>query len=322
MINKNMAWLLEGDVSIAYQVKRDLLGTDTSELSTLQSKIATEGWGYKMLEARKPDGHWGREFYQPKWICTHYTLLDLKTFGLPPANQACRETVRMVLNNKPNPDGGLAYAKTIRISDICVDGMFLGTAVHFETEEDLLKNGVDLLLRTVLPGGGWNCLYHQGDRHFSVHTTINVLEGLLAYSQAGYQYRLSEVEKAIAAGEEQLLNHKLYQSHRTGKPMDPKMTMLSFPSRWRYDILRALDYFHFANRSYDPRMTDALEIIKAKHRKDGTWPLQVRHPGKVHFDLEQPGKPSRWNTLRVLRVLKHFEQPVSQLKTRAGNVWQ
>lgn len=310
LITQNLAWLLKGNVSIVYQLKRDLLGADTSELSSLQNRIATEGWGFKMLKARKPDGHWGWGFYQPKWTCTHYTLLDLKTMGLSPSNQACRETVSMVLAKEPNPDGGLAYAKTVRVSDICVDGMFLGIAAHFQAEEDLLNNGVDLLLRTLLPGGGWNCLYHQGDRHFSVHTSINVLEGLLAYSQAGYRYRLSEVEQAIAAGEEQLLTHKLYQSHRTGQPMDPKMIMLSFPSRWRYDILRVLDYFQFANRSYDPRMTDALEIIKAKRRKDGTWPLQARHPGKVHFDMEQPGKTSRWNTLRALRVLKHFGQTV------------
>ncbi|MFO7952718.1 MAG: hypothetical protein R6U91_07950 [Bacillota bacterium] len=308
LYNKNLAWLLEGDVSIVYQVKRDLLKAGTANLSTLQKRIATEGWGRKLLEARRPDGHWGREFYQPKWTCTHYALLDLKTLGLPPSNQACRDTVKMVLAKEPNPDGGLAYAKTINISDICVDGMFLGVAVYFEAEEDLLKNGVDLLLRTVLPEGGWNCLYHQGDRHFSVHTTINVLEGLLAYSQAGYRYRLSEVEKAIAAGEEQLLIHQLYQSHRTGEPMDPKMTMLSFPSRWHYDILRALNYFHFANRPFDPRMANALAIIKTKRRKDGTWPLQARYPGKVHFDMEQPGKPSRWNTLRALRVLMHFNQ--------------
>lgn len=108
LINKNMAWLLEGDVSIAYQVKRDLLEAGTSELSTLQSRIATQGWGRQLLKARRSDGHWGREFYQPKWTCTHYTLLDLKTLELPPSNQICRETVRMVLTNKPNPDGGLA----------------------------------------------------------------------------------------------------------------------------------------------------------------------------------------------------------------------
>ncbi len=308
--NKNIPWLLEGDVSIKFQAKRDLLGADTSELYALQNKIASEGWGWKLLEARRPDGHWGRGFYQPKWTCTHYTLLDLKTLGLPPSNRACRETVRMILTKKPNPDGGLAYAKTVRVSDICIDGMFLGIAAYFEVEEDLLKTGLDLLLRTILPGGGWNCLYHQGDRHFSVHTTINVLEGLSAYRLAGYHYKLAEVEKALAGGEEQLLAHRLYQSHRSGKPMDPKMTMLSFPSRWRYDILRALDYFRFANRPYDPRMADAMDIIKARRRKDGTWPLQAKHPGKLHFDMEQAGKPSRWNTLRALRVLMHFNQAI------------
>ncbi len=303
-------WLLEGDVSITYQVKRDLLDADTNELSALQERIACEGWGRKLLEARKPDGHWDKGFYQPKWTCTHYTLLDLKNLGLPPTNWACRESVQMILEREPNPDGGLKYAKTVKTSDLCIDGMFLGIAVHFEAKEPLLKNGIDLLLHTILPDGGWNCLYHQGDRHFSAHTTINVLEGLTAYNQAGYLYRLAEVEEAISKGEEQLLTHKLYRSHRTGEPMDPKMTMLSFPFRWRYDILRALDYFRFAKRTYDPRMADALQIIKNKRRKDGTWPLQAKLPGKVHLDMEQPGKPSRWNTLRALRVLRHFPQTI------------
>ena len=84
------------------------------------------------------------------------------------------------------------------------------------------------------------------------------------------------------------------------------MLMLSFPSRWKYDILRALDYFQFAGINYDPRMQDALDILKKKQRKDNKWPVQAKHPGQTHFDMEKTGGPSRWNTLRALRVLKHF----------------
>jgi hypothetical protein len=84
--------------------------------------------------------------------------------------------------------------------------------------------------------------------------------------------------------------------------------MLSFPYRWRYDILRALEYFRAANIGYDPRMQPALDILQKKRRKDGTWLVQAKHPGQVHFDMEQTGDPSRWNTLRALRVMKHFKQ--------------
>jgi hypothetical protein len=85
------------------------------------------------------------------------------------------------------------------------------------------------------------------------------------------------------------------------------MLMLSYPSRWRYDILRALDYFQSAGIGFDNRMSDALEVLMAKRRTDRTWPLQARHNGLIHFDMEQPGKASRWNTLRALRVLIHFK---------------
>jgi len=190
---------------------------------------------------------------------------------------------------------------------VCINGMVLDLACYFALEEYLLTTIIDFLLQARLPGGGWNCLHLQEAVHFSVHTTISVLEGLTTFLKAGYSYRVSEVKAAIASGQEYILSHKLYQSHRTGQPMDPKMTMLSFPSRWRFDILRGLDYFRFAGYLYDSRMDDAIKILLVKQRKDGTWPLQAKHPGQVHFDMEQIGKPSRWNTLRALRVLNHFK---------------
>ncbi|MDY6866015.1 MAG: hypothetical protein SVY15_08620 [Halobacteriota archaeon] len=98
-----------------------------------------------------------------------------------------------------------------------------------------------------------------------------------------------------------------FQSHRTGEIIDKKMLMLSYPSRWRYDILRALDFFQEAGIDYDERMNPAIEILLKKRRKDGRWPLQMKHKGQVHFDMEETGKPSRWNTLRVMRVLRWFK---------------
>ena len=102
------------------------------------------------------------------------------------------------------------------------------------------------------------------------------------------------------------MQHRLYKSDRTGKIIHPRFLMLSYPTRWFYDILRSLDYFRDADVGYDPRMQDALDVLTTKRRKDGAWPLQAKHPGQTHFDMENPGQPSRWNTLRSLRVLKHF----------------
>ena len=118
--------------------------------------------------------------------------------------------------------------------------------------------------------------------------------------------RLEELQAAQAQSQAFLLQHKLFRSDHTGEVIDKKWLMLSYPSRWKYDILRALDYFQSAKVAYDPRMQDALDVLKSKQRKDHTWPVQAKHPGQTHFDMEQTGSPSRWNTLRALRVLKHF----------------
>lgn len=300
-------WLLQGDISIVYQVKRDLLGAPQGELDALQSRIEQEGWGRALLRARRPDGHWGDGFYRPKWRCTHYTLLELKALGMPGTNGPCRESTRMIFGETySGRDGGVNYFKTVRCSDVCINGMILGVACYFGVDERLLEPVLDFLLRVRMEDGGWNCEFRRGAVHSSVHTTLSVLEGLAAYRAARYNGRLPEIEAAQAAGEEFLLEHRLYRSHRTGRVMDPKMARLSYPSRWRYDILRALDYFQSAGRPYDRRMDGAVNVLMKKRGRDGAWPLQAKHPGQVHFDMEETGRPSRWNTLRALRVLDHF----------------
>ena len=139
-----------------------------------------------------------------------------------------------------------------------------------------------------------------------MHSTISVLEGILEYAKNGNTYRLAELQQAAEQARSFLLQHRLFRSDRTGEIIDGKMLMLSYPSRWRYDILRALDYFHFAGIDYDPRMRAALDVLKKKQRKDYKWPVQGKHPGQTHFDMEKTGGPSRWNTLRATRVLRHF----------------
>jgi hypothetical protein len=133
-----------------------------------------------------------------------------------------------------------------------------------------------------------------------------VAEGISEYIRQGYRYRRKELQNAEEASREFILKHCLYKSDRTGKIIDKKMLMLSYPSRWRYDILRGLDYFRLADVGYDGRMNDALAVLLKKRKADGTWPLQARHPGQAHFEMEQTAASSRWNTLRALRVLKHF----------------
>jgi hypothetical protein len=303
--NDLIDWLLAGDVAIQYQVRRDLLDEERPDL---RARIAFEGWGAQFLAARRPEGHWGRGFYQPKWISTHYTLLDLKHLGIAPDHAQIRDSIGQVLARHKEADGGVNPAKTSRIGEVCVSGMALNYAAYFGMPAASLQSIVDFLIDVQMPDDGFNCESNgRGAVHSSLHSTISVLEGIHEYLSHGYAYRAAELDAVARQAREFVLQHRLFRSDRTGAIINPSFLMLSYPSRWFYDILRALDTFRSAGVGYDPRMQDALDVLLQKRRKDGAWPLQAKHAGQVHFDMETPGQPSRWNTLRALRVLKHFE---------------
>jgi hypothetical protein len=306
--NNIIDWLLEGDVSIQYQVYRDLLSKHREDL---RNRIASEGWGFKFLSFQKEHGHWGRKFYQPKWTSTHYTLLDLKNLGIsqehPKIRKTIRKTILMLLEQEKGEDGGINPSKTIKNSDVCLNGMFLNYASYFGVETSKLQSIVDYLLLQKMPDGGFNCRFNRsGARHSSLHSTLSVLEGIQEYSRNGYHYRLHELKEAEATSREFILKHRLYISDRTGEIINKNFLKLSYPSRWRYDILRALDYFRLSDIPFDERMQPAIDVLIAKRKESKVWLLQAKHPGQTHFDMEEIGKPSRWNTLRALRVINHF----------------
>lgn len=301
-------WLMDGDVSIQCQVSRDILHAEKNVIFALQRRISTEGWGHRFLEKQNKNGHWGITFYQPKWTSTHYTLLDLRIIGLHPGNGRAQKSADMVLQQPEGADGGINLAVSLPYSDVCVNGMILNYASYFLPDHPRLRAIIDFLLHVQMADGGWNCLYRNKETtHSSLHSTLSVLEGLLEFRLTGQKYRITEILSAEKKAVEFLLRHHLYQSHRTGKIIDSKMLRLSFPPRWRYDILRSLDYLQHASVPYDSRMENALIIIKSKRRPDGKWLLQEKHKGHVHFDMEKTGEPSRWNTLRALRVLNYYQ---------------
>ncbi len=299
-----ISWLLEGDVSIQYQTYRDLLDIDKPKL---RKKIESEGWGVKFLSKQKQDGNWGQSFYQPKWISTHYTLLDLKNLNISPNNKAIKETLKVIFKTLKGPDGGIMPTGTNQKCDVCVNGMVLNYAAYFRFDEESLKSIIDFLLTEKMNDGGFNCRSNTvGATHSSLHSTLSVLEGILEYERNGYNYRLKELLKTKNESHEFILMHHLFRSDKTGEIINTNFLKLYYPGRWYYDILKALDYFQFANVKYDIRMKEAIVLILKKRSKDGLWKLASKHPGQTHFEMEQAGKPSRWNTLRVLRVLKHF----------------
>ena len=305
MTNKEIInWLLDGDVSIQYQVYRDLLEEERPEL---RARIEKEGWGAEFLKRRLSNGHWGNKFYHPKWTSSHYTILDLRNLCISPENTIIRETIDLIAEKERATDGGIHPAGSVRFSDVCINGMFMNYAAYFGLEEKRFEEVVDFILSQKMPDGGFNCtLNRSGAVHSSLHTTISVMEGISEYEKNGYQYRLDELKKVEKTSLEFILLHHLFKSDRSGKIINEKFLRFSFPGRWYYDILRALDHFQYAGFEWDERMKAAIDVVLDKRNKDGSWNMQAKHPGQVHFEMEKAGRPGRWNTLRVLRVLKHF----------------
>lgn len=303
--NKIIDWLLEGDAAIQYQVNHDLLGIQDDNL---QERIMQEGWGKGFISRQRDDGHWGDRFYQPKWTSTHYTLLDIRNLRPSPDCRPVKESIDRVLDSGKSGDGGIRLGPSSdQLSDVCVNGMFLNYAAYFRSEERKLGSIVDCILKEIMPDGGFNCrTTRSGARHSSLHSTLSVLEGFVTYQQSGYTYRLEDVLLTKESAEEFILAHQLFLSDRTGKVIHKDFLKFSYPGRWRYDILRAMDYFQTTGRERDERMEAALGIINGKRNRDGTWNTQAHHPGQVHFVMEKAGRPGRWNTLRALRVLKKY----------------
>ncbi len=302
---QRIRWLLKGDISLQYQTTRDLLGKE--DLS-LQAQIHHQGWGKKLLGLQKKDTGWGQKFYQPKWTSTHYTLLDLRNLNMDQNHPAPQKAIDYVLSTEKGPDGGVRPIGKDKKCDVCLNGMFLNYACYFKADPKALKSVIDFTLDQLMPDGGFNCLLNtKGAKHSSLHSTISVMEGLFEYDRQGYSYKIKPIRNALKSAAEFILLHQLFISDRTGKVIHKDFLKLSYPHRWKYNILRALDFFRLSGQAWDERMRPAIEELKKKQLKDGRYKLPSNHPGKFHFPMEKVGEPSRWNTLLALRVFKHYD---------------
>jgi hypothetical protein len=298
-----MNWLLEhADPSLEYQVARDVRHETKQQCALLQKRIALSGHGKLLLDKRKADGHWGNGAYNPKWICTHYVLFELMQLGLERTNTSCRESAGLLLRYPKGIDGGINYARTVEYSDVCINGMLLSFGSYFKVDEELLLPVIDYILKVQMSDGGWNCQYYTGATHSSLHTTISVLEGIEEYIRGGYEHRVKELRKAKQQAVEFILLHKLYTSEKTGEVIKDEFFRYTFPIRWKYDILRCLDYFRAAETAYDMRMEEALQKIKEARDKQGKW-KGYSQAGKEYYKIER----DKWNTLRALRTLEYYQ---------------
>ncbi|MGH9966372.1 MAG: hypothetical protein ACREBG_00855, partial [Pyrinomonadaceae bacterium] len=297
--------------AIRWQALQDLVGAAERAVEHERRKVARDGWGARLLAKQNAEGKWAGGLssegglYSPKWISTTYTMLMLRDFGLPATNRQARKACALLLDGGLQKDGGINYGWRGR-SETCITGMVVSILSHFKHDDERLDTIADHLLEQQMTDGGWNCQRPYGATHASLNTTISVLEGLRLYElHRGRKVR--EVRAAQRRGREFLLVHRLFRSHRTGEIIKPVFTRFSFPPRWHYDILRALDYFQAVNAPRDPRLAEAIDIVRSSQRKDGRWALQHSYKGKTYFELERLGAPSRWNTLRALRVLRWWD---------------
>lgn len=297
-----LRWLLDGDPVIRWQTHRDLLDAGERTVAREQRAMLHAGWTAKLLSVQEPSGQWGGGLYTPKWISTTYTLLLLQSFGLHPRHPQALAACRLLLDGGMYRDGGINFfARWGARSETCVTGMAFSLATYFELNDPRRKTLLEHLLAQQMPDGGWNCQRPRGATHGSFHTTISVLEGL--------EHCLDSVGvlPALERAREFLLAHRLFRSHRTGAVVKPAMTRFAFPPRWHYDVLRGLDHFRACRAPRDGRLQDAIHIVYERRGDDGRWILQNRYPGRTYFEMEKIGEPSRWNTLRALRVLRWWE---------------
>jgi hypothetical protein len=301
-------WLLDSDPSIRWQVMRDLIAESDATVARERSRVAVEGWGARLLDLQGTDGHWGGAAFVPRaWISTQDTLQLLRDLGVDPASDRVRTAIGQVRERctwgKEFGDSPFFEGEV----EPCINGRVLAIGAYFGEASDPL---VDRLLQEQLSDGGWNCDAPPSQRS-SFHTTICVLEGLLEYESA--KGRVPDVTRARLRGQEYFLERRLFRSRSTGRVIDfdrklrrpADFTLCSFPTRWHYDILWGLDYLRRAGVAPDERIAEAVDLVARKRDGQGRWPLENPHPGPVHFEMEGgAGEPSRWNTLRAMRVLR------------------
>ena len=303
-----ISWLLEGDPAIRWQVQCDLLNSSAEQYEGERRRVAKEGWGARLLALQDSNGHWGGGIYTPKWTSTTYTMLTLRWLGLPPNNLQAKRACKLFFDLGFFTDGGINFFSSAwKYSETCVTSMILALLAYFRYSDERIHRIAEHIINQQMSDGGWNCKSYKGAIHSSFHTTLSALEGLYEYERL-FPEKNKAISKVRARGHDFLLAHHLFKSHRTGKVFDAKMTTMPFPPRWRYDFIRALDYFRACDAARDERMCDAIELLKKKQKKNGLWPLNSGMSGRKFFDLEVIGQASRWNTLRALRILNWWNE--------------
>lgn len=314
-----IAWLMDSDPAIRWQVMEDLADAPPHEVAAERARVATTGWGARLLALQGEAGQWeggtptfgseraanwwrslprerqGTLF--PEWTSTAWSLTLLKAFGLVPESPEARRSVGLVREHvRWEHDGEPFFAGEV---EPCINGRTVALGAYFGVD---VHGIVNRLLGEQMADGGWNCEQENGSTRGSFNSTIEVLDGLLEFERT--MGGSPAVGAARLRGQEYIVERCMFRRLSTGEVIDPAFTRFSFPTYWHYDVLRGLDYLRAAGAEPDKRLAEAIDLVESKRDAEGRWPLENPHAGRLHFDLDEgDGRPSRWNTLRALRVL-------------------
>jgi hypothetical protein len=307
-----LAWLMDADPAIRWQVLQDLAAGPAAAVAAERARIGAEGWGAQLLALQAADGRWGGTAWNSGWDSTMHVLMLLRDLGLDPASGPAQRAVGRVREQvtwrgagPPEAEANPFFAGEI---EPCINGQVAAAGAYFRQD---VRGLIARLLSEQLPDGGWNCEAPANSRRSSFNTTLCVLEALLAYEQANGAE--PEVTAARLRGHGYLLERRLFRRRSTGEAIQDRKarghdwTRFAFPTWWHYDVLRGLEYLRRAEVRPDARVAEAIDLVASKRNRDGRWPLEVRHPGRMPVAIEvAEGQPSRWITLRALRVLNWY----------------
>jgi hypothetical protein len=304
-------WLLGADPSIRWQTMRDLTDAPEEEVAAERARVATEGEGARLLALQAPDGQWGGAAFNRGWDSTMHVLSLLREMGLDPADAEARRAVGLVCDHVTWPGWGPQGTDNPFFAgegEPCINGQVAASGAYFGQD---VRGLIDRLLREQLADGGWNCEAENGSTRSSFNTTICVLEALLEYEQAGGGS--PAVTAARLRGQGYLLERRLFRRRSTGEVIEhdrkggADWTRFAFPTWWHYDVLRGLDYLRRAGVAPDERVEEAIDLVASKRGGEGRWRLETQYPGTMPVETDEgEGQPSRWITLRALRVLDWY----------------
>ncbi|NEM90925.1 squalene cyclase [Galbitalea soli] len=314
-------WMLDTDPALRWQVQRDLVAEPEAVWRARRARVATEGYGARLLALQDSDGQWAGgaffprdfDFHGPEaaegagqpWTATTWSLNSLREWGADPGALLSGTAELLAANSRWEYNGAPYWEGEV---DCCINGYTLANGAWLGAD---VAGIAQWFVDHQLDDGGWNCEWVEGSTRSSFLSTLNSLKGILAYETTLAAEGITTpaaLTEARHRGEEYLLERRLLYRASTGEVVAPWVTRFAYPWRAFYNALKAVDYFRDAaladGSPPDARLADAVAAIVSQRQPDGRWRQARRNPGRVWFEVDvDAGEPSPWLTFVALRAL-------------------